>query len=373
MRLLHVMEATIGGTRRHLVDVARAQARRGHTVMVAASSLRTPAFEQDLTALAGEGVRIERIPMLREIAPRTDWAHLRRLETLLREYRPQIVHTHSSKAGALGRLASLRTGIGARVHTPHTFAFLFGAMFSARKRWMFREIERFLARRTAALIAVSEDERETILKSGIARPESLRVVQNGIDVEHAAAAQPIARRELCVPEDVPLLLCAGLWNAAKGQDLLLEALRAPGLEHVHILLAGEGELRPLLERHGLGARVQLLGYREDVPRLLKSVDALVLPSRWEGMPYIVLESLAAGTPVVATPVDGARCVLRQSQGGVLAEGLAPDAIAGALRDFLGRTRAERTQLARAGQAWVQEHASLDAMVRGLERVYGEVA
>ncbi|MFM7280222.1 MAG: glycosyltransferase, partial [Planctomycetia bacterium] len=93
MRILHLMEATIGGTRRHLVDVARAQVRRGNTVAVAASCLRTAAFEGDLQVLEREGVRIERIPMLREISPRTEWAHLRCIEALLREYRPQIVHT----------------------------------------------------------------------------------------------------------------------------------------------------------------------------------------------------------------------------------------------------------------------------------------
>jgi glycosyltransferase involved in cell wall biosynthesis len=128
----------------------------------------------------------------------------------------------------------------------------------------------------------------------------------------------------------------------------------------------------LLQRHRLGTRVQLLGYRDDVPRLLKSVDALVLPSRWEGMPYIVLESLAAGTPVVATPVDGARSVLRQSQAGVLAEDITPDAIAAALREFLALTAQQRAQLARAGQLWVHKHASLEAMVSELDRIYGEV-
>jgi|LakMenEpi03Aug12_release.lakeMendotaPanAssembly.Ray.scaffolds.fasta_scaffold01540_8 glycosyltransferase involved in cell wall biosynthesis len=373
MRILHVMEATIGGTRRHLVDVSRAQLARGHEVGVAASCLRTPAFERDLEQLEQCGARVHRIAMRREIAPRSDWAHLRQLERLLGEWRPAIVHTHSSKAGALGRLASLRTGIGARVHTPHTFAFLFGAMFSPARRALFREIERWLARRTAALVAVSEDERRTILASGIVPAHKLHVVGNGIDPAPLESAQALTRSELGVPERVPLLLCAGLLNAAKGQDLLVEALRDAGLEHVHLLLAGDGELRASLERHGLGARVRLLGQREDVPRLLKSVDALVLPSRWEGMPYIVLEALAAGTPVLATPVDGARSVLGASGAGLLAARIDAAAIAELLRAFLELSPARRAEMAHAGRQWARENATLEAMVRGLDAVYGALA
>lgn len=373
MRVLHVMEATIGGTRRHLVDVALAQARSGLTVGVAAATLRAPDFENDLGELERAGVQAWRVPMRREISPRSDWSHLRQLEGILRDFKPAIVHTHSSKAGALGRVASLRTGIGARVHTPHTFAFLFGAMFSPLKRRMFREIERSLARRTQAIVAVSEDERETILESGIVAPERLHVVGNGIEFAPLDAARPINRSELQVPAGVPLLLCAGLFNAAKGQDLLVEALKRPGLESVHVLLAGEGEMRAELERHGLGPRVRLLGFRRDVPALLASVDALVLPSRWEGMPYIVLEALAAGRPVLATPVDGARSVLRASGGGLLAERCDAAAIAELLHAWLASPPERRQSFAREGRAWARSHASLESMLKGLERVYGAVA
>ena len=119
------MECTIGGTRRHLVDVARGQRRAGLDVHVVASTLRDPGFPPELDALEAEGVGVTRLDMVREVSPRLDRAHARALAAHLRELRPDIVHTHSSKAGVLGRHASLRTGVGARVHTPHTFAFLF--------------------------------------------------------------------------------------------------------------------------------------------------------------------------------------------------------------------------------------------------------
>src|SRR6185436_18222119 len=114
----------------HLVDVARGELAAGLDVHVVASTLREPAFEQDLRGLERAGAVVERLPMLR--------AHLLRTQ-------PDVLHTHSSKAGVLGRLASVQTGVGARVHTPHTFAFLFEAEFGPRKRALFRSIERGLS------------------------------------------------------------------------------------------------------------------------------------------------------------------------------------------------------------------------------------
>ena len=167
MHIAHVMEATIGGTRRHLVDVAFAQLRRGDEVSLLVSTLRDPGFEADLRGLEQEGAHVRRIPMVRSIRPAKDLRHLRQVKSALRELRPDVVHTHSSKGGVLGRRASLSTGIGARVHTPHTFAFLFGALFGRAKRAVFRSIERSLASSTHRLIAVSASEAQTIEASGI--------------------------------------------------------------------------------------------------------------------------------------------------------------------------------------------------------------
>src|SRR5258706_4956477 len=247
MRVLHVMEATIGGTRRHLVDLARGQQRAGLAVHVAAASLRVADFERDLELLEREGVGVTRIPMRRAVAPLADRRHAAELRALLRRLRPEIVHTHSSKAGVLGRWASLREGIGARVHTPHTFAFLFAGMFGAGKRALYRGVERWFAQRTQRVIAVSEDEARTIRESGVVPAERLRVVKNGLDGRAFAAALPLSRAQLGFREDAPLLFTAGVPNPAKGQDPLLEALAAPRPRRGQPPLAGEGGRRPPLE------------------------------------------------------------------------------------------------------------------------------
>lgn len=376
------MEATIGGTRRHLVDVAEGQRRAGLDVAVAVSTLRDPDLPRDLERLEALGVRVHRVPMVRQIAPALDWRHERALRALLRVERPDVVHTHSSKAGVLGRRASLATRIGARVHTPHTFAFLFGALFSPAKRAVFRAIERHYGRRTARMVAVSASEGETIRASGVIDPAKVRVVPNGIDPARVEGAPPLDVRALGLDPARPVVAVVGLVYPAKGQDLAVEALATPGLEHVQLLVVGPGsgagggaeELAALRARAaalGIGARVVCTGPRRDVPSVLAAATCLLLPSRWEGMPYVVLEAMAAGRPVVATPVDGARDLVRDGVTGALAQRIDAPAIAEALARVVHAPAAEREALGRRGRARLEEGFTVTRMVAALGAVYEE--
>lgn len=377
MRVLHIIEATIGGARRHVVDACRGLAQRGVSTSLVCAALREPAMRRDMAELAALGVEVRELPMLRAIRPHVDLGHVFALRSTLRELRPDIVHTHSSKAGVLGRLASRTVGIGARVHTPHTFAFLFGAMFSSRSRALFRAVERSLAPSTARFIAVSRDESATFASAGFIPADKVRVVPNGVEPERFALAQPLARAELGVPDDAPCIAVVGLLNIAKGQDLAIRALAEPGLERAHLVVVGHGELHASYEQTarecGVLERVRFLGWRDDAPRILRTVDVLLLPSRWEGMPYIVLEGLAAGLPVVATRVDGARGVLEEAGCGELCEVGSVESIAGGLRRMLARSRAERAELGLRGQRAVAERYTVAHMVDGLLEVYRELA
>ena len=375
MRVLHVMESTIGGTRRHLRDVARVQREAGHDVTVVASCLRMPEVRDDLAELKRRGVRTIELPMVRSIQPTTDWKHLRALQRILREHRPEVVHTHSSKAGVLGRVASIRTGIGVRVHTPHTFSFLFSAMFGRGKRTLFRGIETRLGRSTQRLIAVGSGEAETIRTSGVIDPDLVRVVPNGIDPTPFAEARAVPRIELGVPEGVPLLATIGLLNVAKGQDLALEALTLEPARKVHLLLVGHGEeelaLRELAERLGVTERVHFLGWRSDVPEILAAADACLLPSRWEGLPYIVLEAMAAERPVLAAAVDGACDLVEDDLTGFVFEPEDTAAMAERIGRFQQLSEAQRVKMGAAGAARVASRYDLGAMRRGLDVVYSE--
>lgn len=375
MRVLHVMECTIGGTRRHLVDVASGQRALGLDVAVAAAALRQPDFEGDLARLEALGVRVHRVPMVRPLSPTDDARDLGRLRRVLRAERPDVVHTHASKAGALGRMASVLEGTGARVHTPHTYSFLFGAMFSRPKRALFRAIEQGLSGHTALTIAVSPSEGRTIAESGVVERARVRVVPNGIDPTPWLDAVPVPRAELADDPRAVVAVVVGLLNAAKGQEILLEALARPGLQSLHVAFVGWGEDEEMLRARALelrvGSRVRFLGFRADVPRILAAADLLVLPSRWEGMPYAVLEAMASAKPVVATPVDGARDLVSSGATGELAAAVDPDALASALRTQLARGPDERGAQGATARGRLLERHTAATMVRGIVDVYAE--
>ena len=377
MRVLHVMESTIGGTRRHIVDVAEGELARGLEVHLAVSTLRQASMEKDLARLESKGCGVLRLPMVREIAPAKDLVHVNALARHLESLRPAIVHTHSSKGGALGRLASIATGIGARVHTPHTFAFLFDAMFPAWKLELFRRLETGLAGFTSLTIAVSPSEAATIGRSGVVAPDRVRVVSNGPDPKPWIEARPVPRRELGVPESAPVAAVLGLYNAAKGQDLAIEMLATPGLESLHLLLAGVGETRDelaaLARSLGVAARVHELGFREDAPAIVAAADFTLIPSRWEAMPYIALESMAAGRPVVATPVDGATDIVEDGRTGFLARAISAEALAESVRALLALDPAARAALGERGRERMLRRWTAERMVDGILDVYREVA
>ena len=370
------MEATIGGTRRHITDVARGQLAAGVEVHLAVGAERQPDFRADLARLREEGAGVLELPMSRAISPRQDWAHAHALARHLREVRPDVVHTHSSKGGALGRWASIRSGIGKRVHTPHTFAFLFAALFSPIKRRTYRAIEGYLGRRTDRVIAVSAEEADTIRASGVCPPDRVRVVHNGIDLAAYQGVSAVDRAALGVPANVPLASVVGLMYEAKGQDVALEVLTHPECAELHLLLAGEGERRAdyesLARTLGVADRAHFLGWRDDVPALVAACDFLLLPSRWEGLPTIVLEAFALGRPVVATRVDGTGGVVVEDQTGYTASvGDARD-LAAACGRLLARSTAGRAALGASGREIVGQRFTVDAMVRGLIDVYEEV-
>lgn len=376
MKVLHVMECTIGGTRRHLRDLAAEQLRLGLEVSLIVSVLRDPPFERDLVALEELGVRVHRLPMVREIRLLTDAQHFGAVGRLMKQEAPDICHTHSSKAGVLGRMASIRSGVGTRVHTPHTFAFLFGEMFGVKKRAVFRRIERGLAKRTAAVVAVSEGEAQTFASSGVVPKDRIRVVRNGIFPDPYLSADPVPRADLELPAEVPVATVVGLLNRAKGQDLALRALKDSRLAELHLLIAGHGEdensLRNLAKSLGVEGRVRFLGWRDDVPRLFAASDFSLLPSRWEAMPYAALEAMAAALPIVATPVDGATDLVEHGRTGFIAEQAEPEALANALSKMLGLSTARRIEFGLLGRARVLEGYTARSMARGLLDVYTSV-
>jgi glycosyltransferase involved in cell wall biosynthesis len=323
------------------------------------------------------GVELVIVPeLVREVAPVTDLRAVPALTRLLRDRRVDLVHTNSSKAGIVGRLAARRAGLPA-VHTVHGWPFHEHQSPVAGLVW--REIERRAAPLASRLIVVADADRVKGLAAGIGRPEQYVTVRSGLELERYGRDPERGgrlRTELGIPARAPVVGAVNRLSAQKDPLTLVETFArvAAGAPEAHFVVAGDGPLRPdvegLVRARGLEGRTHLLGLRDDVPSLLTCFDVFVSASRWEGLPRTVIAAMAAEVPVVATPADGIVDVVTDGRTGLLAAVGRPDLLGQAvLRVLTDRELAGRVTAAAHDR--VQAFGA-DVMVRDLQRVYDEV-
>lgn len=364
--VVHVIPALpVGGAETVVFHMVRGLDRRRFAPAVCVLGERGPMGEEmeragiQVTALEmfNRGARLIRlVPQLR---------------SLLVERGVCIVHTHLYHGNYYGRLAAFAAGVPVTVTSVHN-------VYDRVKRHR-RVINRWLARRTDAILAVSETVRQDILRWDGVPAEKVRLLPNGIDLDPflAPADREAARRALALPPGLPVIGTVGRLEVQKAQDVLLRAvavLRRAGTDAV-LLLVGDGRerepLQALATSLGLRQRVRFLGTRRDLPLLYAAMDVFALPSRWEGMPLALIEAMAAAIPVVATPVGGVPSVVEDGATGHLVPAEDVEALAAALAGAL-RDPATSRALAAAGRIRVMEMCSVEAMVRGLEALYLEL-
>lgn len=336
--------------------------------------------EGDLFAeCATRGVPLAIEPSLvREVNPLRDPVSVVRLAALFRRTRPDIVHTHSSKAGIVGRAAARLAGVPIVIQTAHGWGF--HAEQSFLERSLFIGLERACAPLADAMIVVAEPNRVLAAELRIGRPEQYHLIRSGIELEryrHDPEAGLAIRRELDLPAEGFVFGTVGRLSDQKApQDAMaafaLVAARHPGSRFVFV---GDGPLRGLVEDRaraaGLGDRVRFTGLRRDVGAFLSAFDAFVLSSRWEGLPRVVPQAMAAGLPVVATAVDGTPEAVTEGVSGFL---VAPGDVAAlaARMDELVTTPARARAMGQAGLARVDEF-SARRMVEQLAVLYSRLA
>lgn len=319
----------VGGPARHAAITSKglseeATGGRFDTLLVHG---RVAAGEEEMQGLFDEGPAVRRVfigSFSRKISPFADlWAFLRICRLLLRE-RPQVVHTHKSKAGVLGRIAAWLLRVPVRVHTFH--GHVFEGYFSGGASKTILRIERVLGRITHAILAVSPALRQEFIETyRLAPAEKIRVVPLGLELAGLNAPKERRRlqRELGIDPARPAVGIVGRLAPIKNHGLFLRAAAtlAGEREDVVFFIVGGGELERSLKQRakalGLGSRVFFTGNRSDLPEVLASLDALALTSHNEGTPVVVIEALAAGVPVVATRVGGVPDVLEKGRFGAL--------------------------------------------------------
>jgi glycosyltransferase involved in cell wall biosynthesis len=370
LRVCLVTEASGGGVGRHFLDLATGLTARGVDVACIYSPLRADrSFQNRLEQTIGP--RFVPLSMRRAIHP-LDAVATWRMTRLLRELGPfDVVHGHSSKGGALARLAARALGTAA-VYTPHAFVTL-DPLLPAWKRLLYGRLERYLARSSAAVIAVSEEEAAHARQLGIAAAK-VHIVPNGIDCP-ALPPRALARSRLGLGEAEFAVGFAGRLTSQKAPDLLLAAFAkiAERWPLAHLVMIGGGPLEQVLREQvavqGLDRRVHLLGETEAVS-VMPALDLFCLSSRYEGMPYVLLEALAAGLPIVATRVGGVRSCVTHDVNGLLVEPGDSGELAQALSRLAGDA-ALRRRLARASGALAQRFTA-EQMVEQTLQVYAYV-
>jgi glycosyltransferase involved in cell wall biosynthesis len=311
--------------------------------------------------------------LVRPVAPARDAAALAALVRLFRRGRYDVVHTHSVKAGFLGRLAARLAGVPLVVHTIHGVPFEIDGRLRAR---VYLAYERLLAPLTHRIVCVGEVLRREVEGWGVVPAAKLSTIYSGIDFGAYAPSQDggALRRRLGLAGATPIVGSVGRLTACKSQVDLVDAIAvlAERFPAAALVLVGDGELRGDLERRarerGVERRVHFLGERDDVPDLLRLFDVYAMCSRWEGVGRALTEAMFVERPIVATPVYGVKEVIRHEETGLLVPPGDPAALAAAV-ERLVRDRPLAARL--AARARVTALALMDGrrMVTALEDLY----
>ena len=380
VKILRVIaRLNMGGPALHVAYLTEGLTKRGYDTTLVSGSL---ARGEDSMAFVADahGVEVVRIDELgREISPLRDLLATIRLAKLIRKERPQILHTHTAKAGTVGRVAALLAGSRKPPIIVHTFhGHVLRGYFGPLRSLFFRLLERRLAAGTTALIAVSPQVRDDLVALGVAPRERFVVIRLGIELDERVASEQNGRAEsrryLGIPGDRFAVGWIGRMTAVKRTDDVLVAfkrLRESGVDAM-LCMVGDGPDRLQLEQRahelGVARNTVFLGYQEDVAPFYAAFDALVLPSGNEGTPVSVIEALAAELPVVATRVGGVPDVVRDGEDGFLVEAGATDDLADRLAQLAGDP-ALRTRMGKQGRERVLPRYAVERLVEDIDELY----
>ena len=331
----------------------------------------------DGKARAIEKADVRILPWLvHPIDPVRDATAVMRLASMLRDV--DLLHTHSSKAGILGRAAARLAGVPGIVHTVHGWSF--NDVQTAVARRLYVEAERAAARVTDRIVCVARYDRDRGLASGIGHAPQYRIVRSGIDPSLYGAPEGARERVRAALGAAPHEIVVGSIANFKPQKSPLDFVEAARLARLRdprlrFFIAGDGDLRPAAERAiveaGLGEAVHLLGWRDDVAELLAAMDIFLLTSLFEGLPRVVLQAMAASVPVVATDTGGVAEVVVDGETGRLVPPGNPSAAAEAIV-ALAHDAETRRRFAAAARSRLGEDFDSRRMVRDLEDLYDEV-
>lgn len=374
-----IARLNVGGAALHVIELAARQRARGHEVVIVAGTL-APGEESMEYAAHDLGVPVVRLPALqRELSPIADATAVRELRRSVARRRADILHTHTAKAGATGRIAALHPRGGWPQATVHTFhGHVLSGYFGSRRERVFIRVERLLARRTGAIVAVSEEVEDDLVRLGVAPPEKIVLIPYGFDLSGLSrpddAERALRRRSVDLPDDAFVVGWAGRLTPIKRPHDLVRTIAGLGSlgTEAYLVVVGDGPERASVEalamELGVRERCRFLGYRRDIGRWYGTLDAFLLTSENEGAPVVAIEALASECPVVATSAGGTATVVRDGISGFLTPVGETHALATRLHQVATTPELGRS-LGRAGALDVRRRFDSEAMTDAVDALY----
>ncbi|MGC8553255.1 MAG: glycosyltransferase [Phycisphaerae bacterium] len=367
----------VGGAQENTLLSCEGLHQRGHEVILITGPSLGPEGSLEARTAAG-GYRVVHLPsMVRNPHPIDDFSAYRALKKLFSELKPDVVHTHSSKAGIIGRAAAARVGAGLIVHTIHGLAF--HPYQSAPINWLWIALERYAARRCDYIVCVADAMTRQALAAGIGEARQYSTIYSGMDVEpflHPPRDRAAMRHALGIPQDRIVIGTLARLQPLKGHDDILKIAGQLIADNpqLHFLWIGDGVFRARLEQAiaaaGLKQHFTFTGLISpaDVPGFLPAMDILVHPSYREGLPRALPQALLAGVAVIAYDCDGAAEVCRHRETGLLVQPGDVKALAQAIAALAGDA-ALRATLAEKGRDLCRRQFDAQVMVDKLDELY----
>lgn len=357
-----ITRGILGGAQKHILQLSQ-QLKSDFDICVIIGEMGPL-----LSSLRDEGIQVYHFPSLgNTISPFKDLYSFFKILSLIRQVRPSLVSTHSSKAGILGRLASKLCGVPV-IFTAHGWAFTDGVPEFKRKIYI--RIEKLAARWADKIICVSENDRQLALNYGVASHPKLLTIHNGMSLQDKHS------RSVRGTGDLVRIIMVARITEQKDHKLLLKAISTLHTKTPYILtLVGDGELTSVVQKYsaelGVEDKVEFLGARKDVAKLLDESDIFVLTSKWEGFPRSILEAMRAGLPVVASDVGGCKEAVIEGETGYLVPRGDEEALKQRLKGLIDDPFL-RNKMGQAGIQRFLDHFTFDIMFKKTFEVYQQV-
>lgn len=376
IRVLQIITRLIVGGAQETVMYTAALLDQQHFRVDVLSGPQTGSEGSLIEEVRQRGVPLTILPeLLREVNPAHDLAALGKLYRFMRAGQYDIVHTNSSKAGILGRIAARLARTPLIVHTVHGWSFHDHMSPAVRKAYIL--LEKWTTSFSNALIVVTQRDIEKGLREGIGRPQQYHLIRSAIPLDEfdpARGERAAVRRELGIPPNAPLLGNIGRFSEQKNP---LDWVRVAGrvgraLPECRFLLVGDGPLRSqvveLLAKEGIADRTVMAGLRRDAPRLLSAIDVFLLTSLWEGLPRVIPQAMAMQVPVVASGVDGSSEAIVSGETGYICPPADLDGLAARCLELLGDPQ-QRSLFGRRGRQYALQAFDIRQMIAQIEQIY----